>query len=240
MPEKVNAEVVDNDNSNNNGNNKNAVNSNNNGGKKKWYQHTGCNIGCGIVAFILIVLVLMGIHFTHEGINTYNSLNADQQSVKAQQSQVQNVLQERADKLPEMEGAVKGSQKQERAVYGVIAKARTQYYHANQDYKHANSASARAQDLNKQNGVINAMVGTIHERYPKIGSESEMNSLMVEIEGSNNRVAVERRNLNEDVGSYNTKVKNFPTNIIANYFNFHPIQQFKASKASQKAPGIHF
>lgn len=199
---------------------------------KQWYQHTWiCVVG-------VIVLMIIGVFswYTHG----YNSLVSGQQNVNQQEGQVQTVLQRRGDVIPELVGAVKGSQKQEKSVYGKIAKARTEYFNACNRYNKSNSPASKARALTDQDGAINAMVGSIKEAYPRLDSNSNMGKLMVEVEGSNNRVSVERHYLNSDIQSYNTQVLHFPTSIIASMSNHHTVPYFKASSSAQKAPKVSF
>ena len=200
-----------------------------NSDSKQWYQHT-------VLRCIVAVVVVLVAWFAIDS----NKLNNGKQNIDSQTGQVQNVLQRRSDTVTEMVGAVKGAQKHEGSVYEKIAKDRTEYYKNNDKYKNAKSSGAKEQAMSNQSGAVNAMVGSIKEAYPKLSSNSRMGQLMVELEGSNNRVSVERRNLQMDTQSYNRLVVDFPSSIIASLTNHHTVSYFKAQPSAQEAPKVSF
>lgn len=199
---------------------------------KQWYQHAWI--------WVLVVIVVFIFGIASWFIKDSNQLVISKQAVSAQEGQVQNVLDRRGSDVPELVGAVKGSQKQEKSVYGTIAKARTEYYNAKNKYSNSSSDKSKAQALNTQNGAINAIVGSIKEAYPHLDSNSRMGDLMSNIEGSNNRVAVERMTLQHKTESYDNKVQLFPSSIVASMTNHHTIPYYKASQSEQKAPKVNF
>ncbi|QFR22563.1 LemA family protein [Schleiferilactobacillus harbinensis] len=176
---------------------------------------------------VLAVIVVLGIF----GISTYNGLAKQSQSVDSQWANVETVMQRRADLIPNLVSAVKGSMKQEQKVFGNIAAARS-------NYSKANSAS----DKMKANAQIDQSVGTlisaIHESYPQLESNNNVKTLMTELEGTENRIAVERRRYNTAVQSYNTSVVTFPRNVFANMTGQGQKPYFKAETGADKAPKV--
>ncbi|ERL64402.1 LemA family protein [Schleiferilactobacillus shenzhenensis] len=176
---------------------------------------------------VLAVVVVLGIF----GVSTYNGLAQQSQSVDSQWANVETVMQRRADLIPNLVNSVKGSMTQEQKVFGDIADARS-------NYSKANSAS----DKMKANAQIDQSVGTlisaIHENYPKLESNENVKTLMTELEGTENRIAVERRRYNTAVQSYNTGVVTFPKNIFANMMGMGKKPYFKADANAQKVPKV--
>ncbi len=155
----------------------------------------------GIV--IGVVVVILGIF----GVSTYNSLAKENQNVVAQQSQVENVMQRRADLIPNLVNAVKGSMKQEQTVFGDIAKAR-------QNYNNATSTADKADADAKLGQSVGTLISVINEKYPDLKSNNQVSTLMTQLEGSENRISVERKRYIDEVKTYNQKVVSFPTNIL--------------------------
>lgn len=133
------------------------------------------------------VVVLLGVG----AVGSVNNMTAQEQNAESQLSNIQIALQRRHDLIPNLVSSVAGSQKQEQKVYGQIADARTQYYNANKSYKNADTADDKTQALEKQESALNIMVGSIKENYPDLKSNQQVSDLMVELEGSENRISVE-------------------------------------------------
>ncbi|KRO18894.1 LemA family protein [Lacticaseibacillus saniviri] len=179
----------------------------------------------GIV--IGVVVVILGIF----GVSTYNSLAKENQNVVAQQSQVENVMQRRADLIPNLVNAVKGSMKQEQTVFGDIAKAR-------QNYNNATSTADKADADAKLGQSVGTLISVINEKYPDLKSNNQVSTLMTQLEGSENRISVERKRYIDEVKTYNQKVVSFPTNIFANMMGLGTKETFKADPGATKAPTV--
>ncbi|WP_416353199.1 LemA family protein [Agrilactobacillus fermenti] len=193
----------------------------NNGSKK----HTSRNILI-IIGIVVVALIAMGI-------GTYNSLAKQSQTVDAAWSQVENVMQRRYDLVPNLVNSVKGSMKQEQKVFGDIADARKSY---------GNAKTAKEKiDANAQlDQSVGTLVNVIQENYPELKSNNNVQTLMTQLEGTENRIAVERKRYNEAVQSYNQNVVSFPKNILANMMGLGQKTYFKADTNAQKAPTVNF
>lgn len=182
------------------------------------------------------VVVLLGVG----AVGSVNNMTAQEQNAESQLSNIQIALQRRHDLIPNLVSSVAGSQKQEQKVYGQIADARTQYYNANKSYKNADTADAKTQALEKQESALNIMVGSIKENYPDLKSNQQVSDLMVELEGSENRISVERQKYNNVVKSYNTTVKRFPTSILAGMTGHTALHYYQADSSAETAPTVNF
>lgn len=190
---------------------------------------SGAAIALGTVGGIFIVLcVLAGIYFSQ--MNKFNSLKQD---CSAQYSRVESVMQRRYDLIPNLTEAVKGDMKQEKAVFGEIAKAR-------KAYNSANTASEKMKADDKINKSLNVLINNIHENYPKLNSDKRVHDLMIELEGSENRINVERKRYIDSVQTYNTAINKYPGKFFADAGGYHSIDYYKADSNAQKAPKVKF
>ncbi|BDR56059.1 LemA family protein [Xylocopilactobacillus apis] len=177
---------------------------------------------------IPVVIVLMLIFSV---IGTYNSLAKSKQNVDAQWSQVENVMQRRYDLIPNLVNAVKGSMKQEQKVFGEIAEAR-------KSYGNATTASDKLKADAKINSSVGTLINAIGENYPQLKSNDNVNSLMTQLEGSENRISVERRRYNESIQTYNNSIVTFPKNMVAGMLGYHKMDYYKADSKAQNAPKV--
>lgn len=187
-------------------------------------------------AWIVVILFVCGGYV----MSISNSLASKQQDIEAQQGQIQTVLQRRADLIPNIVASVKGSQGQESKVYGEIAEARTQYYNANKSYDKATTTDEKTSSLAKQDSAMNIMIGSIKENYPDLKSNDQMSKLIVQLEGSENRISMERQKYNTTVKVYNNKVVRFPTSMVAGMLGKHTYQYYQADSTSQSVPAVNF
>jgi Uncharacterized conserved protein len=189
----------------------------------------GSLVGAGAV-------VMLGMGAVH----SVNNMTSQEQTAESQLSNIQIALQRRHDLIPNLVSSVAGSQKQEQKVYGQIADARTQYYNANKSYKNADTAEEKTQALEKQESALNVMVGSIKENYPDLKSNQQVSDLMVELEGSENRISVERQKYNNIAKSYNTTVKRFPASILAGMTGHTALHYYQADSSAETAPTVNF
>jgi len=183
------------------------MNFSNAGQRKKW-------ITIGVV--LLLVIIIVG-----SFVSNYNGLVTTQNSVDSQWSQVENVMQARADKINNLVEVVKGYVKHEEKVFGDIAAARTKIFNGGSDVQSKlNADDALTSSLKSLNVIV--------ENYPNLKADTQFTNLQYEISGSENRVAVERKRFIEDVQVYNTKVTKFPNNMFARLFGFKKKDYFKA------------
>ncbi|MCA1822848.1 MAG: LemA family protein [Mycobacteriales bacterium] len=180
-------------------------------------------IPTGIV--LLIVLLAYG------GLKgSYNTLVRKDQAVDTQFANVEVQLQRRYDLVPNLVSAVRAALKQEQTVFGEIAEARTRY-------AGATSTEGRVKASNDLEGAL-ARLLVIVEQYPQLRSNDTIRDLMVQLEGTENRIAQERRDYNATVNDYNLAVRTFPRNLIAGMFGFHRRTPFAATAGAGTAPRV--
>lgn len=183
------------------------------------------NMGWIIVLGVVLLLVVWGI-------STYNRLISQNVAIDAQWAQVENQLQRRFDLIPNLVNTVKGIANQEQEVFGALAEARTRY-------SGATTVDARAQAAGQVESALGRLL-VIAENYPQLQSSQAFRDLMVQLEGTENRIAVERMNYNNQVKTLNTAVKRFPTVLFANIFGIDERVYFEVSEEAQVNPQVNF
>ncbi|MEA3355209.1 MAG: LemA family protein [Patescibacteria group bacterium] len=178
---------------------------------------------------LLIILAIVAI-FGLSLISTYNKLITKTQNVDGQWAQVETQYQRRFDLIPNLVNSVKGIFEQEQDVFGAIADARTKY-------SGATSINDKAQAAGQVESALSRLL-VIIENYPQLQSNTTVLALMDELAGTENRVSVERKRFNDLVRDYNTTIKRFPTNLIANLFSFDAKAFFEAIEAAEQAPTV--
>lgn len=179
-----------------------------------------------IIAIIAVVLVVLW------GIGSYNGLVSVDQKTKESYSQIQNQLQRRADLIPNLVETVKGYAKQEKEVIQSVTDARAKL-------AGAKTPQEQATANNELNSALSRLLVVV-ENYPNLKSDANFRQLMDELAGTENRIAVARRDYNAAVKEYNVKIKRFPTVIMARLFGFSEKQYFEADPNAQKAPNVKF
>ncbi len=179
----------------------------------------------GIIIGIIVVLALLMIP-------QYNGLVQSKENVSEAYAQVQNVVQRRADLIPNLVNTVKGYTKHEEDVFIKVSEARSGVKNAKNPEELATANEQLTSALNGMNVVV--------ERYPELKADKQFTQLMDELAGSENRIATERKNYNTVVKSYNQKVKRFPTVIFAKLMGFNAEKYFEADKSAQVAPKVNF
>lgn len=177
---------------------------------------------------VLAIVVLLGIW----AYSSYNGLVKLNESVNSQWAQVETQYQRRFDLIPNLVESVKGIMKQEQSVFDAIAQARTQYAGAQTVDQKAQAAS------NVESALGRLLV--ITENYPQLQSAGTVQTLMSQLEGTENRVSVERKRYNDLVQQYNTKIKYFPGSILARMFGFAERPYFQAAAGAENAPQVKF
>jgi LemA protein len=195
------------------------------------------NIGCLVAVGVLVLLALWGVA-------SYNGLVGAQQEVEEAWAQVQNVYQRRADLIPNLVATVRGSAAFERETLTdvVEARARVGQVSAQATSEILNDPQRFQQYQQAQDGLSSALsrLLVVVERYPELRSTQAFQDLMTQLEGTENRIAVERRRFNEVARNYNTRIKRFPTNLFANMFGFEPRPYFAAQPGAETAPRVDF
>ncbi len=190
-----------------------------------------------IIALIVIFIVLAYSWFK----GTYNDMVSRQEAVKAQWSQVENVYQRRADLIPNLVNTVKGYATHEKETLQGVIEARAKATSVNVDAGQLNP-KALQNFQQAQEGLSSALsrLMVVVERYPDLKANQNFLELQAQLEGTENRIATERRRFNQMTQSYNTYVKTFPKNMLANMFGFKEMPYFKAQKGAEKAPEVKF
>ncbi len=183
-----------------------------------------------IVFITILVLILLSVG---KYISVKNTLVAKNEAVKSAWSQVDVVLQRRADLIPNLGETVKGITKQEQTVFGEIAQARSLLLSAN------NPADKIAANQ-RLDGALGRLLA-IAENYPQLRSSENFLRLQDELAGTENRIAVERKRYNDTLQDYNTYVQQFPNSLFAQSAGFKPnTAYFTASEASRAVPKVNF
>jgi len=186
----------------------------------------------GLIAVVAVLVVLLLIVFG-QYVGVRNTLVSKNEAVKAAWSQVDIVLQRRADLIPNLVETVKGYAQQEQTVFGDIAKARS-----------ALLSAGTPQEKIAANGQLDGALGRlllVVENYPQLKSNENFLRLQDELAGTENRIAVERKRYNDTLQDYNTYIRQFPHNIVAGYAGFKPNDAyFAASEESRQVPKVNF
>src|SRR5215475_9343765 len=182
---------------------------------------------------ILIALVVVAFIAFSQYVSTKNTLVSKNEAVKSAWSQVDVVLQRRADLIPNLVETVKGYAQHEETVFGDIAKARS-----------ALLSAGSPQEKIAANGQLDGALGrllVVVENYPQLKSNENFLRLQDELAGTENRIAVERKRYNDTLQDYNTYVQQFPASFFAGIAGFKPNDAyFKAAEGSREAPKVNF
>jgi LemA protein len=192
-------------------------------------------MGKALIAVIVVVVIIGVIVLAAFGsyVSTRNTLVQKNEAVKSAWSQVDIVLQRRADLIPNLVETVKGYAQQEQTVFGDIAKARSALLSAG-------SPQQKIAANNQLDGALGRLL-LIVENYPQLKSNENFLRLQDELAGTENRIAVERKRYNDTLQDYNTYVQQFPNNIFAGWAGFKPNDAyFQASEGSRVAPKVNF
>jgi len=182
---------------------------------------------------VIVVLVLIALVAFGQYVSVRNTLVTKNEAVKAAWSQVDIVLQRRADLIPNLVETVKGIAGQEQKVFGDIAAARSRLLSAGTP---ADKIAANQQ----LDGAIGRLLVVV-ENYPQLKSNENFLRLQDELAGTENRIAVERKRYNDTLQDYNTYVQQFPNNIFAGWAGFKPNQAyFTATEESRQVPKVNF
>lgn len=171
----------------------------------------------------------------------YNSLVEKQETVDQQWAQVENVYQRRADLIPNLVETVKGYATHESKTLEDVVAARAKATSVTIDASNLDEASL--EKFQKAQGELSQALGrlmAVSEAYPDLKANTNFMNLQAQLEGTENRIATERKRYTEAVKDYNVSIKKFPTNIYASWFGFEPKPQFKAEAGAEKAPEVKF
>lgn len=186
-----------------------------------------------IIVLAVVAVVAMFV------VGRYNSIVQLDESVKTSWSQVENVYQRRMDLIPNLVNTVKGAAAQESGVLLAVVEARASASKVNVDINDPESFAAFQKTQGELSSSLSRLLMTV-ESYPTLQSIETFRDLMTQLEGTENRITVERKEFNETVKKLNTYIRQFPSNIIANIFGFEQAQQFEAEQWAEKSPTVDF
>lgn len=178
------------------------------------------------IAAIIVVVLISSI------VSSYNSIVTMETEVETKQSEIGTQLQRRSDLIPNLVSTVKGYAAHEEEVYTAIADARSKLAGANNVEEMSEADSELSSAISRLLVVV--------ENYPELKANENFIALQDQLEGTENRIAVARNDYNESAKEYNTKIRKFPTNIIAGMFGFEKVDYFEAEKGAEKAPEVSF
>jgi len=194
----------------------------------------------GCLGVLVLLLVIIG--FSVAG--TYNSLVTLDQSVRSQWAQVENVYQRRADLVPNLVETVKGAAAFEKDTFTAVTEARAKVGQVKLDQSIVNNPEAFAKFQEAQDGLGSALsrLMVVVEKYPELKATQNFRDLQVQLEGTENRITVERQRFNETAQAFNTKRNKFPTVLVAGFFGekFKEKAYFKAQAGAETAPKVQF
>jgi LemA protein len=197
-------------------------------------------IGCGgLVVIVLFVVFVIALFFG----GTYNRLVRLQQSVDQQWAQVQNVYQRRADLIPNLVNTVAGAANFEKSTLTEVTNARASVGRVQLDPNKAPTDAAQLEQFQAAQGQLSNALSrllVVVERYPELRANQNFLSLQAQLEGTENRISVERGNFIAAVQTYNTTVRSVPTNLIAGMFGFAPRPFFSAQPGAERPPPVQF
>ena len=182
---------------------------------------------------VVIVLVVIALLIFGQYVGARNTLVTKNEAVKSAWSQVDVVLQRRADLIPNLVETVKGIAQQEQTVFGDIAKARSALLSAG-------TPQGKIAANQQLDGALGRLLA-IAENYPQLKSNENFLRLQDELAGTENRIAVERKRYNDTLQDYNTYVQQFPTSLFAGWAGFKPNDAyFAATEGSRQVPKVNF
>lgn len=193
----------------------------------------------GLIGLLIAAAVILGLFVWVK--NTYNGLVIADEGVKAAWSQVENVYQRRADLIPNLVATVKGYASHESSTLEAVIEARAKATQVTVDPDKLTEESIAA--FQSAQGELGNAIGRLLvsvEQYPDLKANQNFLELQAQLEGTENRITVERQKFNDTAKAYNTQVRSFPANIIASMFNFEQKGYFKAAEGAQTAPKVEF
>src|ERR1051326_4544025 len=188
-----------------------------------------------VVGVIIILLAIVG--------GSYNRLVKLSQRTDSQWAQVQNVYQRRADLIPNLVSTVSGAANFEKSTLTDITEARASVGQVKIDPNTAPNDPAKLAEFDKAQGQLTSALSrllVVAEQYPQLKATENFQTLQAQLEGTENRISVERGRFNDAVQAYNTAIKSFPANFYSGMFGFHEKPYFAAAAGSEIAPKVQF
>jgi LemA protein len=186
------------------------------------------------------LLVLL---FSFTGCGTYNRLVTLEQAVNKKWADVQSVYQRRADLIPNLVSTVSGAANFEKSTLTEVTNARASVGQVKLDPSRAPTDAAELEKFQQAQGQLSTALSrllVVSENYPQLRATEAFQNLQAQLEGTENRISVERNNFNTAVQEYNTAMARFPTNMLNKMFGFQPRPFFNATPGAEKAPEVKF
>jgi LemA protein len=197
----------------------------------------GCLISIIVVAFLALVVLVVVLW----GTKVYNGMVTMQESVTSQWGNVETQYQRRSDLIPNFVNTVKGAANFEQSTLTQVIEARAKATSITIDP--TKMTAANLQQFQQAQGQVSSALGrlmVVMEQYPELKATQNFRDLQIELEGTENRISVERRKFNEVALTYNTYIKRFPQNFMSGMFGFQTKPYFEAEKGAEKAPEVKF
>ena len=191
-----------------------------------------------VIVVVVILLIIVG-----KGIGTYNNIIALEEGVKAQWAQVENTYQRRFDLIPNLVSTVQGEANFEKSTLTEVMDMRSRMggtVKLDESLMNDEAALKRFQEMQGSLGGALQRLMAVSENYPDLKSNKSFQELRVQLEGAENRIAVERKRYNETVQAYNTTIRQFPTNLVAGFAGASPKALFSADAGASVAPKVQF
>ena len=188
-------------------------------------KRSGSKIAIWVIVGIIVILVVVGI-------SQYNSLVGINENVENQRANIDTMLQRRVDLIPNLVNTVKGYAEHEKEVIEDVSNARAKL-------AGAASMEEKADADNRLSGALSRLLMVV-ENYPDLKANQQFIALSDELAGTENRIAVARKDYNDAVKNYNQKIRRFPSNIFANLLGFEKAEYFQAAEGAQQVPEVNF
>jgi LemA protein len=192
---------------------------------------------CG--GFLAAVTVVFGL----SGCGSYNRLVTLEQNVNKKWADVQSVYQRRADLIPNLVNTVQGAANFEKSTLTEVTNARASVGQVKLDPNKAPTDAAQLEQFQQAQGQLSNALSrllVVSENYPQLRATEAFQNLQAQLEGTENRISVERNNFNGAVQEYNTALGRFPTNMLNKMFGFKERPFFNAQPGSERAPAVNF
>lgn len=191
--------------------------------------------GAAIAIVVVAIIAVVGIGLASYLIGTYNDMVRSQEDVNNKWAQVENQLQRRADLIPNLVETVKGYASQEETIFTEVARLRSAWNQA-KDSEEIEEQIEAANNL--ESGLSRLLV--VVESYPELKSDQSFLKLQDQLEGTENRIAVERKRYNDEVTTFNKKIKTFPRSFLVSIFGFEEFEYFEIDEAAKEVPEVQF
>ena len=188
-----------------------------------------------------MIIIAVAIAVVGYCVTAYNSLVKENETVGEAWSNVENQYQRRADLIPNLVNTVKGYAAHEKETFEAVVAARSKATQTTVDIDDLTPEKLKA--YQKAQGEVGSALGrllAITENYPDLKANENFKELQAQLEGTENRISVERRNFNEAAKKYNTHIRQFPATILAGMFGFEKRPYFEAQEGTEKAPEVKF